>query len=295
MNQARPPIPDPMKREVRQRCGFGCVICGHPIYEYEHMDDYAAVQTHESDNLTLLCDGHHRLKTSGLLPIEVVRRADAHPHNRRQSASTPFNLFYTGSEASVLVGSVETRTERRDVAAIVIDGHPIIGYRFEDEQCLLQMNLYDETNELVLQVCDNELVYATTRWDIEFVGSTLTVRNGLGDIYIEIRFRVPRQVYIPRGRIFYNNVELEIWPECLTIVNNAVTLGKVTVLGCQAALVIGERGQTPLSAAVGIEGVPRDYDREEARASARKQRREVIEARNSELGNVWSHDSDVSQ
>ncbi|WNG79930.1 hypothetical protein C6A86_016810 [Mycobacterium sp. ITM-2016-00316] len=63
MSDDRPPIPDPMKREVRQRCGFGCVICGHPIYEYEHMDDYAVVKRHGVANITLLCDGHHRLKT----------------------------------------------------------------------------------------------------------------------------------------------------------------------------------------------------------------------------------------
>jgi len=30
-------IPLPIQREVRQRCGFGCVICGTLLYEYDHI------------------------------------------------------------------------------------------------------------------------------------------------------------------------------------------------------------------------------------------------------------------
>jgi hypothetical protein len=46
-----------MKREIRQRCGFGCVLCGIRIYQYDHIIDYAQVQEHTADNITLLCDG----------------------------------------------------------------------------------------------------------------------------------------------------------------------------------------------------------------------------------------------
>ena len=30
-------MPLPIQREVRQRCGFGCVVCGLPLYEYDHL------------------------------------------------------------------------------------------------------------------------------------------------------------------------------------------------------------------------------------------------------------------
>ena len=42
-------VPELMKREVRQRCGFGCVICGMPLYTYEYMLDYANVHRHVAD------------------------------------------------------------------------------------------------------------------------------------------------------------------------------------------------------------------------------------------------------
>ncbi|GAH43227.1 unnamed protein product, partial [marine sediment metagenome] len=31
-------IPLEIKRAVRQKCGFGCVVCGSTIYQYHHFD-----------------------------------------------------------------------------------------------------------------------------------------------------------------------------------------------------------------------------------------------------------------
>ena len=68
-------IPLPVQREVRRRCGFGCVICGLPLYEYDHLLCWAVVQRHVAEEITLLCDQHHREKTSGLLPNDAVHSA----------------------------------------------------------------------------------------------------------------------------------------------------------------------------------------------------------------------------
>lgn len=58
MNE-RPPIPAKIKRLVRQRCGFGCVICGSPIYEYDHIVNWSETHHHKAEELTLLCSKHH--------------------------------------------------------------------------------------------------------------------------------------------------------------------------------------------------------------------------------------------
>ena len=65
----RPPIPESMKREVRQRCGFGCVICGMPLYTYEHMLGYVNVDRHVAEELTLLCYQHQYERTQRKLPL----------------------------------------------------------------------------------------------------------------------------------------------------------------------------------------------------------------------------------
>jgi hypothetical protein len=52
-------IPEPVKREVRQRCGFGCVICGKPLYDYDHKLGFSKVRRHVAEQITLLCPTHH--------------------------------------------------------------------------------------------------------------------------------------------------------------------------------------------------------------------------------------------
>src|SRR5439155_1627187 len=54
-------IPEPIKRQIRQRCGFGCVLCGLPLFEYEHLKGWANVQRHMPEEITLLCDAVNRL------------------------------------------------------------------------------------------------------------------------------------------------------------------------------------------------------------------------------------------
>src|SRR5262249_16069797 len=90
-------IPRPIKRQVRQRCEFGCVICGLPLDEYEHMEGFAKVKRHVAKEITLLCDRHHREKTGGLLPLSDVRDADRNPFNKREGVSPPYNLHYSGN------------------------------------------------------------------------------------------------------------------------------------------------------------------------------------------------------
>src|SRR4051794_32123878 len=83
MTAARPWMPADIKRAVRQRCGYGCVRCGLPLYDYDHLEGYANLPRHVASELTLLCPNCHDQKTKGLLPNEAVRRANDDPLNRR--------------------------------------------------------------------------------------------------------------------------------------------------------------------------------------------------------------------
>ena len=51
-------IPGTTKRIVRQRCGFGCVVCGAAFYQYEHVDPaFADARVHDPEKICLLCGG----------------------------------------------------------------------------------------------------------------------------------------------------------------------------------------------------------------------------------------------
>src|ERR1044071_10283987 len=102
MPESRPQIPEPIKREVRQRCGFGCVICGMPLYNYDHMTEWSEVHRHDAANLTLLCPNHHHEKTVGLRTLAQGQAANSKPFNRKHGHTSKHTLAFTGASCEVL-------------------------------------------------------------------------------------------------------------------------------------------------------------------------------------------------
>ncbi len=69
------------KRAVRQKCGFGCVICGNPFIQYHHADlAFANAIEHDPRKITLLCGGCHDRVSRGTYSDEKVREHIAKPY-----------------------------------------------------------------------------------------------------------------------------------------------------------------------------------------------------------------------
>lgn len=174
-------IPLPIQREVRQRCGFGCVVCGMPLFEYDHLLGWAKAQRHVAEEITLLCDQHHREKTSGLLPLEAVLEANRNPHNLSTEVSKPYDLHYTGQECEIDIGSNRFGTKDVSYSTILlpvsIDETPLFAFILADGHLLLNLNVFDEYNHLILQIKNNQLYYSISPWDIRFIGRNLIVRE----------------------------------------------------------------------------------------------------------------------
>src|SRR4029078_3986773 len=130
MSGHSPHISEKIQRAIRQRCGFGCVVCGLPLYEYEHMQGWANVRRHEEAEITLLCDRHHREKTNGLFPLDAVRAADNNPYNLRAGVSPPYGLHFAGVACELHVGSVEVTSADlgpgEGIVALTIDRTPVM-------------------------------------------------------------------------------------------------------------------------------------------------------------------------
>jgi hypothetical protein len=178
MNDSQHPssrnVPLPIQREVRQRCGFGCVICGLPLYEYEHMKGWANVQRHVAEEITLLCDQHHREKTGGLLPLEQVIAADQNPHNHRTGVSKPYDLHFAGTECEISIGSNSFSAQLQEGALVVpllIDSSALFGFVFLDGHLLLNVSFFDECNRQILAIINNQLVHSVDPWDIQLVAT----------------------------------------------------------------------------------------------------------------------------
>ena len=220
----RPPIPEPMKREVRQRCGFGCVICGLPLYTYEHMLGWTNVHRHVADELTLLCYQHQYERTHELLPIDDVERANLDPYNLREGVSKPYTLHFSGPNCIADIGknvfSFRDDGSNPAFVAFAIDEESIISFRLDNDHWLLNLNVYDKNDDLILLIVDNELIYSISPWDIELVGRNLIIREAQRKILVDILFEPPSKIKIQRGHFFHNGIEVEIKADCLYVVNN---------------------------------------------------------------------------
>jgi trigger factor len=224
--EKRPPIPDSMKRVIRQRCGFGCVVCGFPLYEFEHMEDWALTKTHDPSNITLLCDKHHKEKTNGLLPLEHVRKANEKPWTKQKGHSTPYDLHFEGPTCEILMGTnvFGITRESQQFVALMIDGVPLLGFVYEDQNLQVTLHMFNKCNEGVLAIFRNELVYSTEPWDIELVGRNLVVRYGKGEIFVDLLFDPPRRVVVQRGRFLLNGVEVGVDRKCVSVRNNGARI-----------------------------------------------------------------------
>lgn len=253
---ARPSIPEAVKREVRQRCGFGCVICGLPIYDYEHMMPYADVQQHEALNITLLCPNHHRAKTNSHLTIESVWRANETPYNLSRSITKPYGLDFGGEEpASMQIGG-NMFVSQPPLAPLIVEDFVPIFFGRNEEGLSLNINFRNRSNIPTLVIRDNAIVKLSGAWDIEFVGQTLTLREGPGQVTLRIEFVPPNIIRVDRAKIWFKGAYVDVAPEKITM-TDGVQLGVSGCMfsGCHVGISFGRCGSNVfdgLGAAIAI-------------------------------------------
>jgi hypothetical protein len=235
-------------------------MCGLPLYEYDHVFGWANAKKHIAEEITLLCDKHHREKTSGLMPIEMVVEANDHPHNLRSGISKPYDFHFSGDGCEIRIGGNRFAAQDQGygtlLAPIIVDQLPLISFALGDGHLLLNLLVFDEFNDRVLAIHGNQLQYSTSPWDIQFIGRNLIIREASRRFLIDIYFDPPNIVRIERGRFLLNGVELLVRPDFVMVANLGCTIMGAAGINCQAGIVIGPHWQPP-PCMMRIHSVPR--------------------------------------
>lgn len=188
MSEARPAIPESIRRQVRKECYFGCVLCGCPIFDYDHMIDYAQLPEHRVDNLVLLCRSHHIDKTGDRLSLERVRYARANPVNKLKSLTSAHKLE-GNKEIELLLGSnrsvVNLSSERDSHYALWVNGVGYLMLHFEDGWLTFSMRSTDAQGNVLLIVDRGQLSVATNAWDYRYEGTKLKIWEGKRKVLFE--------------------------------------------------------------------------------------------------------------
>lgn len=191
-------VPAAVKREIRSRCGFGCVICGLAYYDYEHFDpDFKEAKAHNPEGMTLLCMQCNQKRARGTLSVATVAAANVNPKCKKVGFAS--ELFDFGPEPVEVTFAGVTFIDCKTL--IQIGGIDLLSFSPPKElggPVLLSGILADSSGSTTLKIVDNEWYAGDENWDVEVVGPQITIRRGPGDIALQIRVAPPHAISVEK-------------------------------------------------------------------------------------------------
>jgi hypothetical protein len=188
-NNARPGIPAAIKRSVRIKYGFGCAICGLPIFDYDHFDEYSEVQEHSEDNLVILCPNHHSDKTRKRMSKNRLQYYRDNYHNKDEQFTSSYKIE---PDIALEVEAGSNRlywsppAEDSVFHVIWIAGESHFTLHIEDGWMSFSLHLTDSSGSTLLHVDRGEMIVSTGVEDYEFVADRLKIRGSGGCLIADI-------------------------------------------------------------------------------------------------------------
>ncbi len=202
-------IPAATKRLIRQRCGFGCVICGLGIVQYEHVDpEFKNAKEHDPEAMALLCPGCHNKVTTGMWSKSRVKLAMRNPKCLEVGYSREFFDSFQNHPAlrfgGVLLKNCQT--------PIQVGGYPLISIKPPEgpgAPFLFSGTFTDSKGEVTLVIEDNEWKAYTRSWDVQVLGPRITIREGHRKIHLVLKANPPDELVVERLSMLLAGMKFE--------------------------------------------------------------------------------------
>ncbi|MBK5407415.1 HNH endonuclease [Pseudomonas sp. TH34] len=225
-------IPAGVRREVRKRCGFGCVICGAGIVQYEHVDpEFCDALIHNANNIALLCPSCHGKVTTKFWSKQKVINAMKSPACLQAGFVKDVFDFCQGHPLIEFGGTTfEMCTVPLtifDRAILRVDPPEEVGAPFR-----LSAWLTDENGEVTLRVQDNEWEAYTDNWDVEISGGSIVIRSAPGVIVLRVTVLPPDKLVIDRLKMRFGPVGVVVTDNEFALYLNDIPMHSFS--GCKA-------------------------------------------------------------
>ena len=202
-------IPSYVKRSVRKKCGFGCVICGLAIAQYEHLEPcFSEAKEHNANNIVLLCGSCHDRITRKVWSKEKVKIAGVNPKCKDDGfAHDAFDIGYAMPEV-VFGGSIWRNTpkiiEAMDKTILKIESPERYGgpYRLTGIFC-------DDQGKEIFRINRNEWQGSVSNWDIEATGPTLTIRRDNRIVALKLTVEPSNRIVINQINMVYRGAFID--------------------------------------------------------------------------------------
>jgi hypothetical protein len=180
-------IPAKVKFEIRKNSGYGCVICGTGIIEYEHVNpDFKDCREHNPEKMTLLCPTCHSKKTRGFLSVETIERAMKNPKPKQLGFSKEVLDIGDKSPKIIFAGSLIIQCP----VPIMVSNIPIIRIlppENDESPFRLSAIFFNSKGEITLKIIDNEWFSYSSNWDLEVKAGKIIISDSKNQLNLILK------------------------------------------------------------------------------------------------------------
>lgn len=201
-------IPEPVKRLVRQKCKFGCVVCRSAFYQYDHFDpEFKDANSHTPEGICCLCPTCHQEVTSGRLSRALIKRRLVEIDKADTDPTTPPLDFHNGAEC-LRIGGI--RYSLIPVSLLEVYGETLLASTPSNssEPGTISARFFSESGKETMRIIQNEVSFKADNWDIQTVGRTIKVRSCPSQVCLEMDVDPPRGIIVKRLDMAYRDVHI---------------------------------------------------------------------------------------
>jgi len=240
-------IPADVRRKVRQQSGYGCVICGMGVIQYEHVaPEYHEAKFHDPSAITLLCPSCHSKVTTGFYSKQKVLQAMKSPVAMQKGFSKDF-FDFCGPHPSIKLGGM---TLIRCHSPVIIYDRPILTIENPKEPggpFLLSGIFCDVDGKPTLEIVENEWRAHSSSWDVEVGGGEIIVRDSPRNIVLKLKVLPPDVILVEKLQMRFGFVDININGETINLKSpmSDLTLSNCLAEDCKVGISMYSLKSTP--------------------------------------------------
>jgi hypothetical protein len=234
-------IPPDIKQKIRKNDGYGCVICGHMLVDYEHIDPlFCDATEHNPEHMTLLCSFHHDQVTRKVLPKRIIKKHKESPYCKSNGFA---HSQYFPNPENIKIRCGSSYFENTKII-LEIDGKPIIWIDQEEDSVLFNAIFYDDLGNKLGFLNKNTFIALINDCDILCIGSRIEARLKKGNINLILNMEGDNIVELERLNANYGQTNVKIDNQGkmhLKSYGSCLTIDKMQAFSCGTGINLGNK------------------------------------------------------
>jgi len=233
-------IPADIRTKIRKDAGFGCVICGCALVDYEHIEpEFHQAKEHNPEKMTLLCISCHGRVTRKIISKAAVWEAKETP--KALQAGYVHDLMFTNTEdMEIKIGNSSSKNTK---IVLTMNGKPVIWFEppiENGEPYKLCAIFYGDDGKPISYVNRNQFIAFSSNQDVKSESTKLFITsNGINCLTIDRKGG--EILHITKIQIKYLDASVITDSQDRLIMQHGETkiIGGVHIDNCGSAITVG--------------------------------------------------------